>query len=622
MPDGELKIGNLTRDLMGATVEVRKQEAGGPITLTFSASSEAPVERWFGTEVLSHDKGAVRMNRMNGGAAPLLFNHDWGDPIGMIDNARVEDKRLVVDAHLFDTERAREVAKMVDGGLRNISIGYQIHVVEERKKDETYTATDWEPMEVSIVTVPADPSIGIGRSDDDKAKPVRLVRADPNPTAGTAEPKGAMMTTTVETPAAGAAAEDARKKSAYQIEEERKQSIVNLCKANRLDKNFERHWIESGASLNEVADEMLKVMEERGNTKPQSLADIGMTDREVERYSWFRALRVLAAEKGEEEQARREAGFEIEASRAVAKRLGRQPSGIFVPADVQRGTMAQRDMAANPGAKGGFLVAADNLGFIPLLRNRTVLYAMGATALPGLEGQVTIPRQTGAATAGWQNTESSGVSATDQTLGQLSMSPRNLIARTNISRQLMMQSSPAAEAMIRADLAAVIGIEIDRAGIAGAGGAQPIGIINTSGITTGITGTTLGYSGALTFQTSVASANALFQSETSGYITTPTLAGALMGRQRFTSTDTPLWDGNILDGKMAGYRAMSSLQVPASNMLFGDFSKVVIGEWGVLELALNPYQNFDAALFGLRAIYTVDVLVRYPQAFALSTNMS
>lgn len=95
-----------------------------------------------------------------------------------------------------------------------------------------------------------------------------------------------------------------------------------------------------------------------------------------------------------------------------------------------------------------------------------------------------------------------------------------------------------------------------------------------------------------------------------------------VARSRFTNTDTPVWDGTMLDGVMAGYRAMSSLQLPASNLLFGDFSQVLIGEWGVLELALNPYQNFNAALFAIRAIYTCDILVRYPQAFALSTNVS
>ena len=107
-----------------------------------------------------------------------------------------------------------------------------------------------------------------------------------------------------------------------------------------------------------------------------------------------------------------------------------------------------------------------------------------------------------------------------------------------------------------------------------------------------------------------------------GYVTTPTVAAALMGRSRFANTDTPLWDGNILDGTMAGFRAMASKQMTASHLLFGSFEEVVIGEWGVLELAMNPYQSFNAGVVGIRAIYTVDVLTRYPQAFVLSTAAS
>jgi HK97 family phage prohead protease len=104
------------------------------------------------------------MDRMNGGAAPLLFNHNWNDPVGMIDGARLKDGRLWVDAHFFDTDRAKEVAAMVEGGMRNVSIGYELYEVTEDTKANRYTATDWGVLEVSFATVPADPSVGVGRS--------------------------------------------------------------------------------------------------------------------------------------------------------------------------------------------------------------------------------------------------------------------------------------------------------------------------------------------------------------------------------------------------------------------------------------------------------------------------
>jgi hypothetical protein len=96
-----------------------------------------------------------------------------------------------------------------------------------------------------------------------------------------------------------------------------------------------------------------------------------------------------------------------------------------------------------------------------------------------------------------------------------------------------------------------------------------------------------------------------------------------MQKQRFSSTDTPLWDGNIMDGSLVGFRAMSSEQLSSGNLIFGSWDEVVIGEWGVLELAMDSGgTRFNNATVGIRAMWMVDVLLRYPQAFVVSTNLS
>jgi HK97 family phage prohead protease len=147
--------------------EIKVRQDDDTQMLSFPAASETPVDRWFGREVLSHRGGAVRLERAQQGAMPLLWNHNGDDPVGVVRGASVKQKRLMVDAELFDTERGREVATMIDSGLRNVSVGYRLHemVLQERAEDgETYLATDWEPYEVSIVSVPADASVGIGRA--------------------------------------------------------------------------------------------------------------------------------------------------------------------------------------------------------------------------------------------------------------------------------------------------------------------------------------------------------------------------------------------------------------------------------------------------------------------------
>ena len=117
-------------------------------------------------------------------------------------------------------------------------------------------------------------------------------------------------------------------------------------------------------------------------------------------------------------------------------------------------------------------------------------------------------------------------------------------------------------------------------------------------------------------------ANALINPQTSGYVSTGTVASLLMQRVKFTSTASPLWEGNILDGTISGFRSMSSSQMPTDNMLFGDWSQVVIGEWGVLELVVNPYTSFQAGIVGVRAMHSVDVAVRHPASFSLATGIT
>ncbi len=121
------------------------------------------------------------------------------------------------------------------------------------------------------------------------------------------------------------------------------------------------------------------------------------------------------------------------------------------------------------------------------------------------------------------------------------------------------------------------------------------------------------------FQTVVAGSNAFMPGF--AYVTTPTVAGFLMAKSRFTNSDTPIWGGNILDGALVGARAMSTLQVGSGTMLAGDFSQVVVGEWGVLEIEANPYAQFQSGIVGVRALYTCDVGVRYGPAFALGTGL-
>lgn len=367
---------------------------------------------------------------------------------------------------------------------------------------------------------------------------------------------------------------------------------------------------------------------ERAQNLLQTIAPrIGLTKKEARRWSLFKAIQTLRPHAMASALVRDTAAFEIETSNAIAKKLGRElTTSIFVPVEVQEMPFdlagARRALSTQPGSNGGNLVNVENMGFIDILRNRSVALAMGARSLSGLTGNGVMVRQTGKPTITWQSGDGSSVTAGDQSLGQISLTPKTVIAVTDVSEQLLRQSSPSAEQFVMADLAADIAIDgVDNAVINGTGGAQPLGIKNTTGITSGQDAASATYAKILAFASTAGAANAIKSNP--GFVTNTAGAAKLMQVQRFTSTDTPVWTGNMMDGQCVGFRAMSSEQLAANNLIFGSWGEVVIADWGVLELAMdNGGTRFNQAQVGIRAMWMVDVIIRYPQAFVVSTNLS
>lgn len=568
-------------------------------SIELAFSSEAPVERSWGIEILGHAENEMDRGWIGGGTAPLLLGHDPDIVVGVVESVTLGDDRKARAIVRFGrSARAEEVMRDVADGIRtNVSVGYELLDIREEpaKKGEpqTYRAVRWRPLEVSLVSIPADMTVGVGRE-----APASVL-----PQPKTQEITG-MEPEVKEAPAARAIDDG--------VEARRQKEIMDLATlANVRDMGIEA--VLKGDTVELFRGKVL--LARQGEAKPLGVApaQLDMTPKEVARYSVFRAMRAAA------ENDWKDAGLELEAHRELSKRFGagQGKRSFYVPLDVQK-----RDLVAATPSAGGNLVATDNISFIDILRARSVVMRMGAMRMTGLVGNVTVPRQTGAATAAWLANEGTGVSESDQTFGQMALSPKNVAAYTELSRQLMMQSSPSAEMIVMNDLAAVVALAVDSAAIQGTGlTGQPTGIISTSGIGS-VTGTTIAYSGILEFQTDVMAANALINAATSGYVCTPAVAALLAGRQRFASTDTPLWEGGLMDGRVAGFAAMSSTQMPASRLLFGDFSQLVIAEWGALELDVNPYANFPAGITGVRAFYTVDVGVRYAASFSYSTAIT
>jgi HK97 family phage major capsid protein/HK97 family phage prohead protease len=559
-------------------------------TYEFPFSSEFPVARYFGNEILSHEANAADLSRLNDGA-PLLFNHNPDRVIGVVERARIDSKgrRGYARVRFSRNPFAQEVLSDVkDGVLRNVSFGYSIDKMEERGSGD-YVATAWAPYEVSIVSVPADKTVGIGRA---------LTPTEPAASAAPSpDPLPSMETNTTDLAVVRAEAAEA--------ERTRIAEISALCDKHGMG-DLGRQLVESGRSIDEARAAVLDKMNIPQEPVTMSAADLGMSEKEARSFSFLRAINYLS--NPADRSAREAAAFEIEASEAAAAKLGRQSRGITIPQDVLR-----RDLNVGAATAGGNLVATDlDAGsFIDLLRNASALDQAGATVLTGLTGNVAIPRQSGAATAYWV-AESGAPTESQQTVDQVSLTPKTVAAYTDYSRRLMIQSSIDVENMVRNDLARVLALKIDLAGLYGTGSnGEPLGLKLTTGIgTENFAAAAPTFAEVVALESDVATANALLGSPV--YLMNAAMRGSLKTTSKDTGSGMFIMDGNEVNG----YRGVLSNQVASGDLWFGNFADLIIGYFSGLDIMVDPYSNSTSGTVRVVAMQDVDIAVRHPESFS------
>lgn len=566
-------------------------------TFEFPFSSEYPVARYFGNEVLSHETEAADLSRLNDGA-PLLFNHNPDKVVGVVERAWVDGskKRGYVKVRFSRNSFAKEVmADVKDGVLRGVSFGYSINKMEER--GDNFVATNWAPYEVSVVSIPADPTIGIGRSlSIDSAAPA----ASP-----TQEPEVQMENTTPDV--------EVIRSKAVEAERSRIASITALGEKHGLSE-LAGELINGGRSLDEARAAFLEKIDTR-STKVEhridTTSEVGLNDKETRSYSFLRALNYLA--NPGDKKAAEAAAFEREVSEAASKTYGKPANGLMVPNEVLR-----RDLATSPATAGGNLVATDLLAgsFIELLRNKLALARVGATVLNGLQGNIAIPKQTGSATAYWVG-EGNAPTESDPTLGQVTMSPKTVGAFVDYSRRLLLQSSVDVEQMVRNDLARVIALEIDRAGLYGSGNSnQPRGLVNTVGINTkALTGYGT-FAELIDMETEVAKDNA--DAGSLFYLMNAAARGALKSTAKSSSAVAA---GFVYENdEVNGYPAVVTNQLAFDDIVFGAFDQMIMGMWSGLDLTLDPYAGATSGTVRIIALQDVDFAVKQAGAFCYGTG--
>jgi HK97 family phage major capsid protein len=602
-----------TAQLMRSFVVERSSIDEQARTVKLAFASETPVERSWFVEILDLSRKSMRTGRLTAGAN-LLCDHDTRDVVAVVESVEIgTDKVARAVVRFGRSVRADEVFRDVVDGIRvNVSVGYIIHgVVLEGTKDglDTYRVTDWEPYELSLVSVPADVTVGVGRSLPAEALAVPSLPSLPSTSPSSTENRS--MTTPENKPAGTPAPiieTPAQRNHASEISQ--------IAAAMPGGAELAMRSIQAGHTVEQFQAEAIRAL----SNKPVPTADIGLSKKETRRFSMVRALNALASPG--DVAARNAASFEFECSNAVSAKLGKASRGILIPFEVQT-----RDMVVGTPAAGGNLVSTDLMAgdFITILRDAMVLNTLGVRYLSGLVGNIAIPKQAGSGSAYWV-AEGQAPTESAAAIGQVAMSPKTVGAFTDISRKLLLQSSIDVESFVSTDLAMVLGLAIQRAAIAGGGVAnEPVGILAriAASVVGGANGGAPTWDDVVDLETAVSVANA--DVGTLAYLTNAKVRGKL----KKTFVDGPgtgerVWQKG--SEPLNGYRAAVTNAVPSnitkgtgtnlSALIFGNFADLVIGMWGGLDLMVDPYTHSTTGTVRVTALQDVDVGVRNEESFA------
>ena len=624
---GKIQTGNNYRRDM--PIEAQRSVDEEKRTVEVAFSSEAEIARWGDIEVLSHDAGAIRTERLVG--APGLVNHDRDDQVAVVVSFSLgEDRKMRAVLKFSRSQRGEEIYQdVLDGIRRNISVGYVIHKYEYTEEDDLYRITDWEPFEVSIVGIPADTSVGVGRSDDQLSAKTRKEIDEENCQHSRHASEDVQVQTSnfQEQEMSKKRDQDTQEQtqdttpevadSAIETERTRVREIKDIAGEYRElvpDAN-ERALaaIGDGVEVREFQQRLLKGLKEQSDkTLEVRNVDLGMDERDAKRFSFVRAINALANPTSRE--AQRLASFEFEVSAEAAKRADIEPKGIYVPSDVLRVRAAGLNTDAKSG--GALIDTKLSASLIDLLRPQTV-FLKHATVLDDLVGDVDFAKKTQGLQGYWVG-ESEAPKPSSQKYGRLGLRMKTVAAITDVSRKQLKQSSWSVEGLIRSDLAAALAQAIDIAGFYGSGSDhQPLGLANVKGIkrVTFATPNKPKFDELVDLETKMNVTNI----STTGafYLMNSAMRGYLKSTVKFSGGEQTLWEpGNTVNG----YPVEVSNNLKDGDIFFVQFSEVLTGMWGGLDLTTDPYTNADTGDVRVVAFHDLDVLGRYPEAVVLGNQ--
>ncbi len=576
--------------LQGSVIDKDKR------TVELSFSSNEPVRMGQYDQVLMHDEDSVDLSRLNDNA-PLLLNHDTQRQIGVVEKAYIDDDKGRALVRFSRSNLGEEIFNDVIDGIRQlVSVGYVVNDSHRKESDDERVVTEvvssWQPMEISIVAVPADQSVGVGRAIQNKQE-TKLE----NTTMENTKSESTAVNKTVEVDAS--------------------RSVNDPVKIEIITESIERKFEEKLAKQNEAhkreMDELqaqLKQSEPVTDSRAKDYADAG--------FSLARAVAHKA-------QYGVWGGVEKEISDEI-----RQKSGVYQSEDSLIIPNKRTLTTSTSGSPfGGFMQDTQVQEPVDALRAQTFFDRVGATVLSGLSSSVKIPRLATSSTVA-VNTEGGTLSGNaDPVFGQESLDPKILQGQVDVSKSLLATNVIGSDDFISRDLNFKLADKMETLAIEGSGGSgQPQGLKGLSGVTdtatSGTNGTAYSYSQLVKMTQDSSAANARLDS--SRFLTSS--AGFGKARRTEISSGTAMFAGSYEGGQstIAGFEAVISNNVPSSDtkgsgtnlthFYFGDFSMMVLGLFGSTEIQIDPYTQSSKNLIRINATVMFDIAYTQPAAFS------
>ncbi|HCW3021697.1 TPA: phage major capsid protein [Escherichia coli] len=632
-------------------------------------SSEQPYQRQFWDEqnqemvvldeILVHTPEAVDLSRLNNNA-PLLFNHNFDNHIGVVCNARIDADnvgRALVKFSKHGTLANDIRNKVIEGTMEKISVGYDIKEYHIDYTKGQLIVTKWAPYELSFVTVPADDTVGLNRSlntitvnleakrdmtkeqieeikEEQEAAQVEETPVEENKEPEVEETQERQVEENKEdenledgkdaehpesvdddSSTVREAEEVKEEREAAPIEEEKIEEVAERSEedeleireiARELNINEDDEEFKHALANKEITPEAFRTKALNNITNAQRNNEQQIKDSKMEKI--FDLNNVIRSLVDGAALGAHEAEYSAMAATATMQR-GRAARGgsVFVPAAALRA-------AADGNTKATLTDITDEKllteSYIEMLMPQSVLGRLGVTVLSGLNSPIAVPKMTASSVDAFGFVDENGAAPESKAeFANVKMAPKTFAGGNPISRASIKQV-PGIATLITDHINKSVRIKLEQLILSDKENARgPAGLVKQL-----VDGGRVTKKAAFSYKDFLKEIAALTDAGVPAQSIKFAMSGATAAELESTLKDNGVSGYIIENGKLAGYEVVTSGVIPADHIVLGDFSGIIVGEWGGLELDLDDSTYRAQSAIVPRVWLDLDYVVAQPEA--------